>query len=82
MDIAGCTVTSETLPQARFAPAVRATRLTFLPAVRGEAPLSVIVDEREPIDAAIVERLKALPMVEPGSLRPLERMSTARARSR
>jgi hypothetical protein len=81
-DIAGCTVTSVSLPQPKFAPAVRATRLTFLPAVPGLAPLSVVVDEREPIDAAIVERLKALPMVRPGSLKPLEWMSTARGGDR
>jgi len=79
-DIAGCTVTSISLPQPRFAPAVRATRLTFLPAVGDVAPLSVIVDEREPIDAAMVERLKGLPMVKPGSLKPLEWMSTAHGR--
>lgn len=81
-DIAGCTVTSISLPQPKFAPAVRATRLTFLPAVGDVAPLSVIVDEREPIDAAIVERLKALPMVKPGSLKALEWMSTAHGRGR
>lgn len=78
-DVADCSATLENLPQPRNAPKVQGARLTIRSGRQGVAPLSMVVDEREPIDAAIVERLKALPMLHPRALRELERMSSPRA---
>jgi len=81
-DIEGGSVTLEEIRQPRVAPTVHGARLTLRSRHAGQAPLSVIIDERRPIDAAIVERLKVLPALAPHVLKPLERMSRDRTRRR
>jgi len=77
-DIAGGTVELVDIRQPNRAPRVRGARLTLRSRHAGEAPLSVVFDERLPIDAAIVERLAALPALPRHLLKPLERASVAR----
>ena len=74
-DLAGCTVTFEERRRPRM-PMVRGTRLSFQSRRRGASPLAVFIDERVPIDAEIVERLKALPMLSRRALKLLETAST------
>ena len=79
-DLAGCTVSLEEHVHSR-SPTVRGTRLTFQSRHPNVASLSLFIDERAPIDAAIVQRLKALPMLPHRALRALEMASIARGQS-
>jgi hypothetical protein len=76
-ELASCTVTPESHTYQRL-PTYWGTRLTFLSKRIGVAPLSLFIEERAPIDAEIVQRLKLLPMLTPRSLKALEMASTAR----
>ncbi|HEY9027148.1 MAG TPA: hypothetical protein VIP05_22840, partial [Burkholderiaceae bacterium] len=81
-DIAGGTVELVEIRQPNWVPRVHGARLTLRSRHAGEAPLSVVFDERLPIDAAIVERLAAVPVLPRHVLKPLERASAARGRPR